>query len=186
MQISPRFKASDWTSLDLTQESGWVKAAEIFEDRINGRFLEMVERIEDVKFSGFAALALDCLLIETLQQFIEGVDETPRGKAKQYFQKFLTSTHFGGGFDATTAAMFYEQFRCGILHQAEIKGSSKVWKVGRVAQFSADRKGLIVNHKTLHSKLRGAFADYVTELRRGSDPTLRDNFKKKMDFICRV
>lgn len=177
---------SDWTSLDLTQEAGWSKAAEIIEDRINGRFLEMVERIEDVKFSGFASLALDCLLIETLQQFIGGVNETPRGKAKQYFQSFLTSTYFGGGFDLTTAGMFYEQFRCGILHQAEIKGSSKVWKVGRVVQVSSDGKGLIVNHKALHTKLRAAFTSYLTALRQGSDQTLRKNFEKKMDFICQV
>lgn len=27
---------------------------------------------------------------------------------------------------------------------------------------------------------------YLRELRRGSDQTLRDNFKKKMDFICRA
>jgi hypothetical protein len=186
MQVSPKFKASDWTSLDLTQESGWGKATEIFEDRIKGRFLEMVERIEEVEFSGFAALALDCLLIETLQQFIEGVNDTPRGKATEFFQKFLTSAPFDSNFDLTSAGMFYDQFRCGILHQAEIKGNSKVWKVGKMVQFTADGKGLIINHKLLHAALRRAFDSYVKELRDGSDQTRRDNFKRKMDFICRV
>lgn len=186
MQISPRFKASDWKRLDFSQEAGWKKAVVILDDRISGRFLKMVERIEDVEFSGFAALALDCLLIETLQQFIEGVEVTPRNKAKEYFQRFLTSTRFGGDFDLTSAGTFYEQFRCGILHQAEIKGSSKVWKVGKTVQPTADGMGLIVNHKILHAKLRCAFASYLRELRRGSDKTLRGNFKMKMDFICQV
>jgi hypothetical protein len=186
MQVSPEFDASDWTSLDLTRESGWRKAAIILDDRIKGRFLGMVERIVDVEFSGFAALALDCLLIETLQQFIEGVHETPRGKGKEYFQRFLTAASFGGEFDLNSAGKFYDQFRCGILHQAEIKGSSKVWKVGRMAQPTADGKGLIVNHQILHDKVRVAFASYLRELRRGKDQTLRDNFKKKMDFICQV
>jgi hypothetical protein len=159
----------------------------ILDDRINGRFLKMVERIEDVKFSGFAVVALDCLLIETLQQFIEGVGETPWRKGKEFFQRFLTSTPFGGDFDATSAGMFYEQFRCGILHQAETKGSSKVWKVGRrMVQLTADGNGLIINHKKLHAALRAAFASYLWELRQGKHQTLRDNFKKKMDFICQV
>ena len=186
MQISPRFKASDWKSLDLSQESGWERATEIFEDRINGRFLKMVELIKDVDFSGFAALALDCLLIETLQQLIEGVDETPRGKGKEYFQRFLSAAPFDGKFDLASAGMFYEQFRCGILHQAEIKGSSKVWKVGTMVQLTANGKGLIVNHKALHTKMRVAFTSYLSALRQGNDQTLRKNFKKKMDFICQV
>jgi hypothetical protein len=144
MQISPRFKS-------------WEKAIEIFE----GRFLKMVELIMDVEFSGFAALALDCLLIETLQQFIEGVDETPRGKGKQYFQRFLIAAPFDGRFDMASAGIFYEQFRCGILHQAEIKGSSRVWKVGAMVQFTADGKGLIGNHQILHAKMRTALDSYL-------------------------
>jgi hypothetical protein len=186
MQISPRFEAEDWRLLDLSHEAGWKRAAVILDDRINGRFLRMVERIEDVEFSGFASLALDCLLIETLQQFKEGVEDTPRRKAKEYFQKFLTSAPFGGNFDADTAGMFYDQFRCGILHQAELKGSSKVWKVGRMVRRADDGNGLTVNHKALHAALRTAFASYLLELRRGRDQTLRDNFKKKMDLICRA
>jgi len=32
-------------------------------------------------------MAIDCLLIETLQQFIKGVPETPRGKNESYLLK---------------------------------------------------------------------------------------------------
>jgi hypothetical protein len=126
MQISPKYNVSHWTRLDLREESEWEKAVDILRDRIQGRFLWMTERIVDVEYSGFAVLALDSLLIETLQQFKEGVDETPFGKGKPYFKKFLTKTSFGEHFNETMAGIFYDDFRCGILHKAEIKGSSKV------------------------------------------------------------
>src|ERR1700730_16968447 len=49
---------------------------------------------QTMRFSGFAVIATDCLLIETIQQFYEGKAETPRGKSEQYFRKFLTQTVF--------------------------------------------------------------------------------------------
>jgi hypothetical protein len=184
--ISPQYQVSDWTRLDFTKKSDWTKAVAILHDRIEGRFLRMVENIEDDKFSGFAALALDCLLIETLQQFKQGVDGTPRYKGGTYFEDFLTKTSFGNHFTKATAGMFYDQFRCGILHQAEIKGSSKVWKVGDLVRVTSDEKGLVVNHKKFHAELRRVFATYLKELRAGTDRTLRENFKKKMAFICQA
>jgi len=60
-------------------------------------------------------MAIDCLLIETLQQFIKGVSETPRRKNECYFKNFLIS-RFKEDFDDEKAKMFYEQIRCGILH----------------------------------------------------------------------
>src|SRR5205085_7722165 len=128
-------------------KSEWKKAIVIVHDRIEGRFLRMVENIEDKEFSGFAALAIDCLLIETLQQFKEGVEETPRRKVGRYFENFLRQTSFGQYFDDGAAEMFYTHFRCGILRKAEIKGSSKVWKVGDLVQKTRERKGLIVNQR---------------------------------------
>lgn len=186
MQISPKYSVSDWIRLDLSRESEWGKAVEILHDRIEGRFLRMTQSIVGADFSGFAVLALDCLLIETLQQFKEGTKRTPRSKCEDYFKEFLTQTSFGKYFNETTARIFYGAFRCGILHQAEIKGSSKVWKIGELVRVTADGKGLVVNHKKFHAELLVVFAKYSNELRDGTDQTLRDNFKKKMDFICQV
>ncbi len=186
MKISPKYSVSDWTRLDLSKESGWKKAVKILHDRIEGRFLRMNERIQDDKFSGFAALALDCLLIETLQQFMQGVKQTPRFKCGEYFEDFLTKTSFGKYFNAATAEIFYTQFRCGILHQAEIKETSKVWKVGELLRMTPDGNGLVINHKKFHSELRKVFAKYLKDLRSGTDLALRHKFKTKMDFICQV
>ena len=185
MWISPNYQVSDWAALDLTKQMGWVKAVAILHDRMNGRFFNIVKRIQGDDFSGFAVLALDCLLIESLQQFKEGVHTTPPLRGGEYFEKFLTQTSFGNHFNRSTARKFYDQFRCGILHQAEIKKTSKVLRYGVLVRLTPDGEGLIINREKFHAELRRAFAAYLRELRVGADRQLRDNFKKKMGYICR-
>ena len=157
----------------------------MLEDRLNARFFDAVKAIDKQDFAGFAVLALDCLLIETLQQFREGAEETPRRKGEQYFVDFLTTAPFSTYFTKATAAKFYDHFRCGILHQAEIKASSKVRRVGQLVSPTSDGRGIIINRKLFHTLLRKAFADYLRTLRNRTDATLCQNFVKKMTYICR-
>lgn len=184
MYISPRYNVSDWKTLNLTVQSDWQTAVRILKDRLNARFFDAVEAIDRQDFAGFAVLALDCLLIETLQQFREGADETPRRKGEQYFVDFLGTAPFSAYFSKATAAIFYDHFRCGILHQAEIKASSRVWRVGPLVAPTPDGKGIIINRRVFHSTLRKAFAAYLHTLRNRSDAALCQNFVKKMGFIC--
>jgi hypothetical protein len=185
MYISPLYRDSDWKALNLATESDWRKAVRMVEDRLNARFFDAVKTIDKQDFAGFAVLALDCLLIETLQQFREGADETPRRKGEQYFVDFLTSAPFSPHFTKATAAKFYDHFRCGILHQAEIKSSSKVRRNGQLVAPTPDGNGLIINRKLFHATLRKAFAAYLRALRNHSDSQLCQNFVKKMSYICR-
>lgn len=188
MRISARFNVDDWKSLTFSTEKEWQEAVDIFEDRISSRFLRVIQLTESYEYSGFAVLALDCLLIETLQQFREGVSETRPRMSEEYFVRFLTKTSFDKFFDRALAKMFYRQIRCGILHQAEIKGSSRVLILPDLplVRLATDRNGLIINRKLFHRKLVEEFKNYVSELRKNNPPDekLRHNFKKKMDHIC--
>lgn len=190
MRISARFTVDDWKTLTFLTEEEWQKAIDILEDRINSRFLGVIQSIERYEYSGFAVLALDCLLIETLQQFRDGVSETPRGMSEDYFVRFLTKTSFAKFFDRALAKMFYRQIRCGILHQAEIKGSSRVLIRRQVPLvcLAEDRDGLVINRKRFHRQLVKEFKNYVLRLRKNDplDEKLRYNFKKKMDCICHI
>jgi hypothetical protein len=180
----------DWKALDFSTEEDWQTAIDIFEDRIRGRFLGIVEAIQDYEFSGFAIMALDCLLIETLQQFYEGKAKTPRGRSGEYFRRFLTRTSFGAFFDDEIAGVFYDSIRCGILHQAEIKRSSRILirKNIPLVRWADDRNGLIIQRRLFHQQLKSAFCDYTAELRKNDPPDdhLRGKFKRKMDAICRL
>lgn len=180
----------DWEAIDLANEEGWKKAIIIFEDRIRGRFLKIIDQIKCSTFSGFAIMALDCLLIETLQQFYEGVEETPRRQNQEYFCRFLKQTSFNEFFDECRARMFYQQIRNGILHQAETKGSSRIWiREGTpLVEYADDGNGLLINRNKFHEQLVHEFENYVAQLRRNNPPDngLRERFKRKMDSICRV
>ena len=188
MRISPKYNVEHWKALDFSKEDGWQKAIDIFEDRIQGRFLNIIDTIESREYAGFAVLALDCLLIETLQQFREGKSETPSRKSEEYFIRFLTETSFKQFFDSRIARMFYYQIRCGILHQAEVRESSLVLiqKETPLVSKTVDRKGLVINRKLFHTQLVNEFEKYLSLLRDSSNSELRHKLKKKMDYICRI
>jgi len=188
MRITPRYTVKDWKALDFSTEEGWQKAIDIFEDRIRGRFLKPISCIERYIYAGFVVLAIDCLLIETLQQFHEGVHTTPGGQYETFFVRFLTETSFGNYFDKEMAEMFYQQIRCGILHQAEVKSNSNVSirKEIPLVKYTDDRKGLVMNRKLFHQQLVREFEAYIARLRDLSNQELRARFKKKMNYVCRL
>jgi len=132
--ISPHYRADDWRRLNLNNDDNadWSTAVDIFYDRIYGRFLAPIEAIENHPdeyirwFSGFTILAIDCLIVETLYQFYNGVDETDIDHQKAFWHFFRASTYFRQHFTRKTAYKFYTHFRNGILHQAQTKMSSKV------------------------------------------------------------
>jgi hypothetical protein len=182
--------AKNWADLDFATEEDWQTAIDIFEDRIHFRFLDAIEKIQRMRFSGFAVMALDCLLIETLQQFRRGVAETPPRESGDYFTEFLTQTGFGQFFDEEMAGTFYRSIRCGVLHQAEVKGSSKIWirRGSPLVRWADDQDGLVVNRDLFHRQLERVFDAYVRDLRKSRQlyTELRERFKRKMDFVCRV
>ncbi len=189
IRSSKTWTIKDWKEIDFSHESGWQKAIDIFEDRIRGRFLDVIDIFECRNGAGFAVLALDCLLIETLQQFREGKAETPKGKSGEYFRLFLNETSFKDHFDNNLANQFYDQIRCGILHQAEVKKSSRVQTKVEIPLIEQDgNHGITVNRRKFHEKLALVFQEYVNALRKNDPPDqpLRDNFRKKMDAICRI
>lgn len=216
MKIAPKVSVEDWLKIDFSKEEGWQKAIDIFVDRIKVRFLDQIDRIQEKyyyedgidyrsDFAGFSVLALDSLLIETLQQFRYGVDESDKyisldsgnNGSKAAFIDFLSKdtsfkTHFKNEPVNGWAYIFYDHFRCGILHQAQIKKNSKVRRgsislnplLKEVGDGTPDGKGLIINREEFHRELKNVFEQYVKELRDPQNKVLRYRFKIKMEFIC--
>ncbi len=86
MKIAPGIDADDWKRLDLgnPDSSDWERAISIFEYRIRGRFTDAVDfliaddeqrPVAERRF-GFAILAVDCFLVETLEAFRQGLTDT--------------------------------------------------------------------------------------------------------------
>lgn len=185
--ISINHKASDYLSLNLKADAGmdtWRKAIEIFDDRINGRFISQVKLLkQNVKDNGFSMTAIICLLIETLAQFEKGINDST-GCSKQIYKNFLTS-HFSQYFDETDALKFYDKIRCGILHQAQTKNGSRLSPKKNSNIVKSTNGIFIVYINSLFDELEKYFIEYKGQLANPLETQLRENFIRKMDYICK-
>lgn len=200
-----------WKALTFSSEDDWDRAIEIFEDRIKYRYLDAIEALQQddneyycthgQRRFGFAMMALDCLLIETLAQFYDGLkdsDEARRPPLKlsntKFYIRFLKEKSFVLKlvFGDDEAAAFYDTIRCGILHQAETKGHSIIRFFDDQSYSDkpfillADGKSLRIHWVSFHKLVKEEFEAYCAHLRADDISELRRNFKGKMDFICRV
>jgi len=190
VQIAPGIDEGDWKELDLDTPGAWPRAIEIFERRVRGRFTDAVDLLiaDDEPRSpkerrwGFAVLAIDCLLVETLEAFSQGLTDT-RNRSRELCVKFLTERNaFGCFFTRPLATRFYYEFRCGVAHNAQVFGTGRVWSVGPLLALDGNR--MTVNRTAFHGALLAELNAYLDALRTGTDLTLRQNLRTKMDFIA--
>jgi hypothetical protein len=199
-----------WKALTFSSEHDWDTAIKIFEDRIIYRYLDAIDVLQkddnayylehDQRRLGFSMMALDCLLIETLAQFYDGLKDSDEAKkalrlnSTDFYVKFLTEKSFKlkSVFDEPAALAFYRTIRCGILHQAETKKDSTIRffddKDYSDTPFalSADGESLRIHWVDFHRMVKNEFETYCAHLRTNDVPGLREKFRQKMDFICRM
>lgn len=184
--ISPKYSSVHWLALSEDNEQNWAKAVEIVRDRLSGRFLKFADECLNDPHSGFVVLAIDCLLAETIEQFKSGAI-SGSGNSRKYITRFLSSARFQPYFDKHARTHFYEDIRCGLLHQAEAR---EMWLVRRgssaMLQQVRDRRGYIIDVKLFHRAVHGTLDDYLERLEDPSENKLRGNLWKKMDHICRI
>jgi hypothetical protein len=211
MKIAPKtnggyWTVEDWRRLnlgsndDFGNEKDWEMAIQIFEDRIKGRFIDAITILknEDDKGKqrrfGFAIMSLICLLIETLAQFYEGIPSSQRTSNKGY-KDFLSerSFHLKKFFsDDKHSNKFYDTVRCGLLHNAETRKSTLIRHKkynDPDLPFEDIDDGLIVYWSPFYNLLEQEFDSYIGKLKEpqdDNDKTLRKNFRKKMNHICRL
>lgn len=186
MRISRRYQVEDYKRLTFVSEADWTTAIAILRDRLETRYLEHVRALLQRPTSGFAALAIDAALVETLEQFRRGQRSTPYKAGAAQFKAFLTETRFSRFFNDETARLFYKTIRCGLLHQGEAEESSRIKRGIRYPLVSRTRdgRGIVVNAELFHTELQGAVDDYLRDLAEPAQVGLREAFRKKMNFIC--
>jgi len=193
MEIAKGVKAEDYLKLDLKDKTSpdWDIAFEYLRLRLTDRFIEPADRLIELenkllaseKKYGFAVLAIDCLLSETIQAFYEGITNST-GHSKRLFINFLREReNFKQYFiDDKQAEDLYINFRCGILHQAQTSSDTKIWTIGNLI-MKTDRF-VIVNRELYHENIKNELDIYITRLKYKDNMLLLDNFKIKMDFIA--
>ena len=189
--ISVRFKREDFMELGITINSEvykWDKAIEIFDDRIRGRFLDQIENMVNCNYlmrDGFSIMALNCLLIETLLQFEKGWDQTPLGRNKQEYKRFLQDKFPEIFYHDKIARIFYEDIRCGILHSAQTKNRSKLtFEQENAVELPEDHNIIVVDVMKLTNAILNYYDRYIRDLRDEENLDLRVNFLNKMMYTC--
>lgn len=134
---------------------------------------------------GFSIMANMCLLIETLETFKQGEDDSNR-KSENFFKRFFDDykqTHFQLSSDEMKKIIgkgeynFYKNVRCGILHQGETTGG---WRINN------GDKAIDVAKKLIDAKLfKDEMLKILKEIRENikTNNTLAINCTKKVNAI---
>ncbi|WP_141402025.1 hypothetical protein [Rhizobium subbaraonis] len=196
MMISPDYSVDYWQKLQLDpdnpDENEWTKAANVLQNRIQKRFLEPADAliVADAPNSrgtfGFAILALDFIVIETIQGFREGRTGNSQDQSVRFMKRW---DEFLACLDDRTqwkskAENLYAQGRCALHH----RGSTDKIVVRRgerypMLKFNDDGR-IQINRTKFHRSLSDAFGRYIDELKQPESVSLRRCFKQKMDAIC--
>lgn len=186
-----------YLAIDWNRMSSIVPA---FKQRITDWYIGPGRDLTRDWHNAFSVMAIDCLLIDTLAQFEQGVPESSGsmfiGFAKRKLPEFAVSLPAPikrpTKRDMTTAAdVLYAGFRCGIVHEAHIPPYASVNPEPGIVRCVAsghtkyadgtDCPAVFVDPVRLFRKLEGLFQQYISELLDPS-PTyrgLQDNFRKK-------
>ncbi len=186
LRISPRFTSEDWFALDRHRRTDWIQAASIVKDRLEGRFLRYAGNCLRSPYSGFVVLSIDSLLLETLQQFREGIIDGHK-QSKRLVTAFLQGRRFQPDFDAAARSSYFTDIRCGLLHQAEAR---HMWLIRRgeprMLGPSPNGEGYIIDVRLFHHAVRKSLHDYLRELVDPEHDDLRTHLWTKMDHISNV
>lgn len=154
-------------------------------ERFSERYIKPLRTPET---HGFCIMAICCLMIEALESFWQGWTNTKGCSKKAFISFFKRCQEQELDIDirefSSLAEDFYENVRCGILHQAE---TTNGWRISR------ERDGKLFERttKTINAEL---FLDQIEEALNRYCQTLRDsdwddevwtNLRKKMAAIIR-
>lgn len=179
---------------DFDNPNLWENACNLFEERIDFRYLMPIKKIEEDKLyvgEGFAVMTLYCSLIEFLESTMQGinyVDKNPRadnfeysnGKSKEIFVSFLTN-RFGFKIDSKIADQFYKKVRCSLLHEAKLSANWLIRVDG--AKIIDEKNGMLIINRLIFSKrIEKYISNYKKRLK--NEYNMKQAFIRKFDYLC--
>jgi hypothetical protein len=178
--------------LEAFTRQSTCELAEFVRERYTERFFEPIRCLQTAPASeqcyGFSIMALCCLLVETLQCYREGLPATTKTEHARLaplersltvprhcalpasrepgdvFKAFFAACQRKELFPGVDASAFYEDIRCGLLHQAQTKNEWRILVIGPL--WDAANKTL--NRNEFVEATERHFHYYLSELRSGS------------------
>lgn len=209
MRIAGKHTAKQWMALKKRLQSKpsrrlWDSAfRRFYRMRIDTRYLHpiaSIQRNDTESGEGFAIAALLCSLIEFLESCERGdnfhfigrtkdklqPNEYNERQASSYFKDFLkTRKPFDTLIPSALVDSFYQDVRCGLLHEARTKGG---WFISTTASGGAliSKKGGQIT--LFRNRLIPALETYFVEYRKRllSDSSTQQAFIRKFDHLCKA
>lgn len=205
IKISKDFTAANWEELRpqlLYSSDNWPKAIQVFEDRIESRFFNPIEKIKSIKKNegeGFSIALISVVLLEFLAAFelgkiyrIGGVSLAPHEyyRGCDLLKSFLRSNSmFNQHFDSNTKVQkFYENIRCGLVHEArtmenDVIISNESNKNTRQNSIYFTENGERRMNRDLMLETIKSFVENYKERLLNNELNLRNKFILKMDDV---
>jgi hypothetical protein len=173
--LSNNVTISDY--IQMEKEKDKAKIIEFIRARFTERYITPLRCDSELKH-GFCTMAICCLMIETLESFWRGWDNS-RNQSELAFCSFFDRNRNLSAFDGY-ATDFYKDVRCGILHQAETMNG---WHIRRDG-FLFDTQTKTINATLFHNEMEICLSTYCSTLEQADwDSTDWINCRKKMKAI---
>jgi hypothetical protein len=170
---------SDYRRMETAGDAAAVAA--FLRQRFEERYLRPLVDVDPGRKSGFAMVAVGCLMIEALESLRLGYRHSD-GQSRRIFRSFFRHWEPFAAF-APLADDFFENVRCGILHQAETTGG---WRIRRQGPL-LDAEGKILNATRFLSTLRTVLRRYCDQLDAAPwESEIWGNARRKLDATCRA
>ncbi|MBY5751470.1 hypothetical protein [Rhizobium leguminosarum] len=195
--LAPRRSAEDWGRVSSQLVIGgdaslWADAfQEFFFARLESRYLKPIRLLQDEgswEGEGFSIVSIQCAMLEFLAACRGGMiyrHKNPKppfeySASGELFATFLAKTApFDALFTPDTAAEFYRQVRCGLLHEARTKGG---WVIQASGSLGVDCPRKTVFRNTFQKNI----TDYIEAYGHAlvADPGLQAAFVRKFDDLA--
>ncbi|MDX2272226.1 MAG: hypothetical protein NW237_09815 [Cyanobacteriota bacterium] len=173
--LSKNVSVADY--LQMEKEKDKPKIIEFIKLRFTERYITPLRCDPKLKH-GFCTMAICCLMIETLESFWQGWDNS-RSRSKLAFCSFFARNQNLSAFQGY-AESFYKNVRCGILHQAETMDGWHIRRDGSLFEV----KTKTINATSFHNEMENCLEYYCLTLEKEDwNSETWSNFRKKMQAI---
>jgi cation transport regulator ChaC len=168
----------------------WAEIIAAVRRRIDERYLTPIEELarydgmprdERPTRAGFAIMALDCLLIDTIQSFKEGRSATAEKSSVHSFEEFLSAVSFSD-FKKKERSNFFQNVRNALLHNGETRSDWKI-RIDTDRMVTRDGASRIINRKLFHAAVMQEWKTFCDDLTNGVAPK-REPFLRRLDAMA--
>ncbi len=175
--LSDKVSVADYHRFETNEDKNEI--AKFIQDRFTERYITPLRRDDVENKHGFCTMAICCLMIETLESFWQGWEDTNNIEGKKVFEGYFNRSTKLTVFKDTD---FYKGVRCGILHQAETTNGWRIRRGEDEPLFDPSTK--MINATKFHNRLEMDLKHYCEQLRQSDwDSDIWKNLRKKMHAI---